>query len=123
MYAVPDNWGTIEISNSTNEDAVHQTDYTLICTMSVIDGMTLTPDFEWFYPNGSVIVSDGNIVISDPQKEGNVTTSTLRFSPVLSEHGGIYTCKAAINVPWMREQPQSHNATVDMVVTSELVTY
>ena len=70
MHAVPDNWGTIEISNSTNEDAVHQTDYTLICTMSVIDGMTLTPDFEWFYPNGSVIVSDGNIVISDPQKEG-----------------------------------------------------
>ena len=54
MYTVPDEWATVSIHNSTGENALNNTDYTLTCTMTAMEGMTLPVTVEWVGPDGSV---------------------------------------------------------------------
>ena len=83
----------------------------------VIDGMNLVPSVEWVGPDGVVVVSEGNRTVGQVETQGTTSTLTLSFNPVLSSHGGRYTCRAAISVPWMATQPPQHSASVDMPVT------
>ena len=90
-----------------------------MCTMRPITGMTLPPLMEWVGPDGNVLVSGGNVTISEVKTQGIVSTISLSFHPVLSSQGGYYTCRATVNIPWMKDQPDQLNATFYMPVTSK----
>ena len=83
--------------------------------------MSIPPVIQWYHPNGSVVESTDRIMIDSPQSiRSYVKISLLKFSPVLSDDGGVYTCRAQVTVPWMTNQPVVHSASVNMVVTSML---
>ena len=81
--------------------------------------MNLVPSLEWVGPDGEVIVSEGNVTVGEVEHEGAVSSLTLSFTPVTSSHGGSYTCRAAVSVPWMTTQPTPRSVSVDMPVTSK----
>ena len=114
---VPDEWATVDIQNSTGENALNNTDYILTCTVTVIEGITLPVTVEWVGPDGDVVTSEGNRMVGEVEVQGTVSTLSLSFSPVFSSDGGSYTCRAA--VPWVGSGPVQLQATVDMPVTSK----
>ncbi len=117
-YTVPDDWASVAITNPTGENALHGTEYTLLCTVTGIPGMTLPPSVEWVGTDGDVIEgSDGNRTVSAVMSQGTVSTLSLTFNPVLSSDGGKYTCRASINVPWMNNQPPIKSTSIHMPVT------
>ena len=69
-----------------NEDTVVSTagqPLTVECMFQIIDNLIKPPIVLWINSAGSVL--------SD--------TSTLSFSPLLTSHGGEYTCNVTINIP------------------------
>ena len=119
-YIVPEQWATVSVHNSTGENALNNTDYTLTCTVTPIEGMALPVIVEWVGPDGGVVASQGNVMVGEVEVQGTVSTLSLSFSPVLESDAGSYTCRAAITVPWLDTQPLQRSATVHMPVTSEL---
>ena len=90
-----------------------------MCTVGPITGMTLPHSVEWVGPDGTVLVSEGNVTVGEVETQGTVSNLSLSFNPVLSSQGGYYTCRATVNVPWMENQPAQLSATFNMPVTSE----
>ena len=88
--------------------------------MSAVTGMTLPPSVEWVGPDGTVLESEENVTIGEVETRGTISTFSLSFNPVLSSHGGHYTCRATVNVSWMDVQPPQLSTTFNMVVTSKL---
>ena len=118
--SVPDAWASVEVSNSTGQNALHGTNYALMCIVNRIPGMRIIPSLEWVGPDGEVIVSGGNITVGEVEHEGAVSSLTLSFTPVSSSHGGTYTCRAAVSVPWMTTQPTPKSVSVDMPVICKI---
>ena len=137
---VPDDWATVDITNSTNQNALHNTNFALTCTVRVISGMNLAPSVEWVGPDGVMIMSDVSLHSGSGSPYGgsgsggsgsgfggsgsNLNSTfilTLSFNPVLSSDGGRYTCRAAISVPWMATMPPLISSSVDMSVTSKAI--
>ena len=100
--------------------ALHGTNYTLTCTVSVIDGLSLPVTIEWSHSNGSSFTNDvqDRIFVERVNVSERVTTLSLMLSPVLTTDGGNYTCGASVNVFWMNVQPPAISASVHMPVTS-----
>ena len=119
ILLVPDNWATVEITNVTEGDALHQHNYTLICTVQTIQGMNITPQVYWYNSDGSVIESGGRLQVGTLYTDDNITALLLTFSPVLHGDGGVYSCKAQVIVPWMTTQPPVKQASVNMPVISK----
>ena len=119
LLSVPDEWATVDIQNSTGENALNNTDYILTCTVTVVEGITLPITVEWVGPDGDVVTSEGNRMVGEVEVQRTVSTLSLSFIPVFSSDGGSYTCRAAISVPWVGSDPAQLQATVDMPVTSE----
>ena len=120
IVAVPDDWASVAINESTDANALHGTEYTMLCTVTGIPGMRLTPTVEWVGPDGDVIEeSDGNRTLGNVVTRGTVSTLSLTFNPVLSSDGGRYTCRTSVNVPWMDRQLPNKSIAVDMPVTSK----
>ena len=117
-HAVPDEWATVDIQNSTGENALNNTDYILTCTVTVIEGITLPVTVEWVGPDGDVVTSEGNRMVGEVEVQGRVSTLSLSFSPVYFTDGGSYTCRAAISVSWLAQQSLQLSCTVEMPVTS-----
>ena len=55
--------------------------YTLNCSVDVPG----TPSIQWQYSNGSEVTSGDDITVSE---------GVLTFNPLLTSHGGEYTCQA-----------------------------
>ena len=72
--------------------------YTLTCTVEVVERLTVTPDVEWLDPDNNTITTGGDITVGSPQRSGTTTTLTLTFNPLLTSHGGEYTCRANITI-------------------------
>ena len=90
--------------------------------MRIIEGMNITPVIQWYHSNGSVVEIGQRIIISDgPPSTSHVKTTSLKFSPVLSDDGGTYTCHARVTVPWMTNQPAVRSSRVSIVVSSKLL--
>ena len=113
-------WATVDIQNSTGENALNNTDYILTCTVTVIEGITLPVTVEWVGSDGDVVTSEENKMVGEVEVQGTVSTLSLSFSPVFSSDGGSYTCRAAISVSWLTQQPPHLSTTVKMPVTSKL---
>ena len=118
-HAVPDDWCRVSVSNLGGENALHLKQHSLLCTVTAIPGMTLPPLVEWVGPDGTVLLSGGNMTVGSVNTQGSVSTFSLSFNPVLNSDGGTYTCRAAVHVPWMSTQPRKISTSFDMPVTSE----
>ena len=71
--------------------------YSLVCTVKVIDGLVVVPDVVWM-KDGRVLVNGTNTTLTRTVSGGN-STLNLTFNPLLTSHGGQYTCVATISVP------------------------
>ena len=71
--------------------------YTLVCQVSVVEGLVVNPVVDWLDSNGTA-VSGLDITVGRPNIEGSVVTRNLTFSPLHTSHGGDYTCRASISV-------------------------
>ena len=117
---VPDSWATIEITNVTKGDALHEHKYILVCTVQITRGMKIVPDINWYSADGRVVETNERIAIRKDHSD-TVVSLKLTFSPVLSDDGGEYTCRAQVTVPWMTTQPPVKLGSVNMPVTSKSV--
>ena len=117
---VPDDWAAIKITNTTKGDALHQHNYTLVCTVQAIQGMNIVPQVQWYHPNHSQVETGGRVKVGAMKTTGTVTSLSLTFSPVLHSDGGVYSCRAQVTVPWMTTQPPVKQASVNMAVISKL---
>ena len=108
---------------TTIEDAGSNTagqSYTLTCMATLVEGLSITPDIQWMGPNGSYIVGDGSITISDLELvEGVVASRSLTFSVLLTSHGGEYTCRANLSLPGSSAQHVASNETFNVTVQSK----
>ena len=118
---MPDSWATIEITDLSNGDVLHEHNYTLICTVQVIEGMNIVPKVHWYDVDGSLAETGERLTVGTAETDGTVTTLALTFSPVLHDDGGVYSCRAQVTVPWMTTQPPVKLESVNMVVISELL--
>ena len=119
---VPDNWATIEITNTSEGDALHGQNYTLICTVeATIHRKKIQPKVHWYNSDGLVIKTGGRLKVVRANINGTTTTLSLTFSPVLHEDGGVYSCRAQVTVPWMATQPPVKRSSVNMAVTSNIL--
>ena len=107
--------------NSTGENPINDTHYTLTCTVHGISGMHLPAVIEWVDRDGSVMTSSQRITVGEEVSVGTDTTLSLTFDPVYNRDAGVYSCRASVDVPWMAQQPPVHSANVDMQVTSKLI--
>lgn len=83
----------ITISSSGN--LIAGENYTLSCTVTVIDGLV-----DDALVTTSWTDREGNLLQSDSVQIASVnTTLTLDFFPLVLLHGGQYTCNASVTIP------------------------
>lgn len=90
---------------------------TLTCTATVVEGLVEPPILEWLAPDGSTITITGNPAAEAAVVTGQVSTSVLRFLPVLTSQAGQYSCRVSINIPGI--PPTSNVDTTNVTVQSE----
>ena len=71
--------------------------YSLVCMVKVVDRLVVVPDVVW-RKGGGVLVNGTNTTLTRTVSGGN-STLNLTFNPLLTSHGGQYTCDATISVP------------------------
>lgn len=77
--------------------------FTLLCRVILPDGLTTQPQIVWLSPEEDVLTSEGELTVGNQLLIGNpsrVTTYVAQFSPLLTSHGGAYTCQATISSPF-----------------------
>ena len=84
----------------------------LTCTVDV----SIPQIVQWIHPNSTVITNSSNISVGPPVTAGNITNLTLTFNPLLTSHGGQYTCQSEVDVA-SSAQRNYQNVTVE----SELI--
>ena len=96
---------------------------TLLCRVTAPDGLIMEPQITWRSPQGNILSSEGEVTVGNQPVIGNpsrLTTYTIQFSPLLTSHGGTYTCQATVNSPYLTIQ-QSAAGTWNVSVQSEVV--
>ena len=95
--------------------------FTLLCRVILPDGLATEPQIAWLSPQGNVLISEGEVSVGNQVVLGNpsrVTTYMVQFSPLLTSHGGTYTCQATISSPFGTIQ-QSITAAQNVSVQSK----
>ena len=95
--SVPAN--SIETSVSSVGPPVAGYNYSLICTLTLREGLLGTPMIWWVGRDGQPITSGGDVVIQDPVTSGLTTNLTLFFDPIRTRDEGTYTCMASLTSP------------------------
>ena len=88
--------------------------HTLTCTASIDEFLMVTPFLEWRLPQNAAGLSTGTQVTT-----GGTSTNTLTFNHIRTSQGGIYGCRATINVAGF--DPLSHTANQTIQVQSKLI--
>ena len=86
------------------------------------DGLETQPQIGWLSPEGETLTSAGGLTVGRQQVAGNpsrLTTYMVQFSPLLTSHGGMYTCQATISSPYGTIQ-QTEMTTQNVSVQSKL---
>ena len=73
--------------------------YTLICTVTLTEGLLGTPTVEWIGRDGQLVVSAEDVIVYDPVTSGRTTNLTLFFDPIRTRDEGSYTCMATVSSP------------------------
>ena len=104
-YIVPEDWGTVQILNTTDERPLQLTDsvYTIECivTTRAVPGIEFeaNPTVVWLGPDGQEITGyDHNIIAEDSVIFKTYVSSKLIFSYLNTSHNGIYSCKASLDI-------------------------
>ena len=137
--AVPNNWATFSTSTAPGSSALHNTEFAITCEVNAIAGMFLPVSIEWLLPDGTVATTQGNRTIGNVMVTNStlissqvqqtcgispyyvsVSSLSMTFDPVNNSDGGVYTCQATINIPWMIQQPQQLSTPVEIPVTSKI---
>ena len=95
--------------------------YSLLCRVTVPDGLMSEPQIVWRSPQGNILSSGGEIIVGNQPVLGNpsrLTTYSIQFSPLLTSHSGTYTCLATITSPCQTIQ-KSVSRTVNVSVKSK----
>lgn len=90
---------SIQTSISAIGPPVAGYNFTLICTVTLTEGLTGIPSVEWMDSGGQQINSVNDLVLSDPMTSGQMTNRTLYFDPIRTSDGGTYTCVATVPSP------------------------
>jgi len=69
--------------------------YTLICTASRLQALSVTPEITWLNPAGNELDSGDEITIT-VLTTTNKTVARLDFNPLKASNGGQYTCRAIL---------------------------
>ena len=85
--------------------------YSLVCMVKVVDRLEVVPVVVWRKGGGVLLVNGINTTLTRTVSGGN-STLNLTFNPLLTSHGGQYTCDATISVPQL-----SLNVTNSSAVT------
>ena len=77
--------------------------FTLLCRVILPDGLATEPQIAWLSPQGNILISEGELTVGNQFVLGNpsrVTTYMVQFSPLLTSHGGTYTCRTTVSSPF-----------------------
>eukprot|EP00731_Ephydatia_muelleri_P018727 Em0011g767a len=85
------------VTTSTYGSTIAGSVYSLVCMVKVVDGLVVVPDVVWM-KDGRVLVNGTNTTLTRTVSGGN-SILNLTFTPLLTSHGGPYTCVATISVP------------------------
>lgn len=91
-------------------DSVAGQAFTLVCRITLPDGLSTEPQISWLSPQGDVLTSEGELTVGSQPVLGNpsrLVTYVTQFSPLLTSHGGTYTCQATVSSPYGTIQPSS----------------
>eukprot|EP00731_Ephydatia_muelleri_P018726 Em0011g766a len=103
------------ITTSSYGSTIAGSVYSLVCTVKVIDGLVVVPDVMWM-KDGRVIVNGTNTTLTRTVLGGN-SNLNLTFNPLLTSHGGQYTCVATISVPQLSLSVTNSSAVTVSVQT------
>ena len=87
--------------------------FTLVCRITLPDGLSTEPQISWLSPQGDVLTSEGELTVGSQPVLGNpsrLVTYVTQFSPLLTSHGGTYTCQVTVSSPHGTIQPSSSMA-------------
>lgn len=107
-------WGTAEIEPSITTAPTEGYEYSFLCRIVLTVDLEATPELVWFGPDGNPVQNRSNVTVGVSETVGRETGLLLRFMPVNSTHGGNYTCKVTVSVPYV-------NVTLTKVLSKSLV--
>ena len=82
------------VTTSSYGNSIAGSVYSLVCTVKVDDRLVAVPDVVWM-KDGGVLVNGTNTTLTRTVN----STLNLTFNPLLTSHGGQYTCVGTISVP------------------------
>ncbi len=65
----------------------------LTCNVTVVEHLMVDPVLEWVDSSGNTLPA------MDTVTSGVVSTRTIQFNPLLTSHGGRYSCRAYVFIP------------------------
>lgn len=95
IYSVSSN--AVETSISSVGPPVAGYNYTLICTVTLTEGLLGTPTVKWVGRDGHLVVSAEDVIVYDPVTSDRTTNLTLFFDPIRTRDEGVYICKASVS--------------------------
>ena len=114
---VPDSWGAIAVD--TQGTPTEGQEFNLTCTVTFVDGLPQDSILvTWMDANGIGFYGNEISEISPTNSDNLTAISVLIFKNLNSSHGGIYTCKASVDVPGLNIPP-SLSQEYDLIVTSK----
>ena len=93
---VPQSWATVHINSPPDDSAVVGRKFVMTCSVKAVRG--LAPNVIWSGPDGK-LTDTKNITVGRAQTFGLETSQSLTLHCLQSSEGGLYTCKAVINIP------------------------
>ena len=88
--------GAISISPAGPIIKASQESFSLNCSLPFSNPLpqgVSTPKLEWFFNSANSIFPHGVMMSNTTSMTGNVSISSLNFSPLLESHTGIYMCQ------------------------------
>jgi len=70
--------------------------FTLTCSVTQVENITGLATIQWMGPDGNPVVDKGPIIVGTAEKKERVVTSSLKFNPLFTSHGGEYTCQGSL---------------------------
>ncbi len=114
---VPDVWGTVEVTAQGVQTEGQE--FNLTCVVTTVGGLPQDSLLvSWLGPKGDEFYDNVFTQLGPANSTNVTTTSVLVFKHLNSSHGGIYTCKANVNVSGLNIPPPLVQE-YDLIVTSK----
>ena len=81
-------------------DSIAGQTLSLLCSVTLPDGLSTQPKIAWLSPEGNVLVSEGGLTVGNQPVIGNpsrLISYVIQFSRLLTSHGGVYACRAIVS--------------------------